>query len=40
MASTFDEFITNDPKQKALFDKEYEAEESRCRAPEKTHIGK
>ncbi len=24
MASTFDEFITNDPKQKALFDKEYE----------------
>ncbi len=24
MASTFDEFITNDPKQKELFDKEYE----------------
>ncbi len=24
MSSTFDEFITNDPEQKALFDKEYE----------------
>ena len=24
MKSTFDEFITNDPKQKALFDKEYD----------------
>ena len=24
MKSTFDEFITNDPKQKALFDQEYE----------------
>ena len=24
MKSTFDEFITDDPKQKALFDKEYD----------------